>query len=148
MNYISFEIIQCPQKPLLIHALTINTANPSPKKGHPTQLQATNPYKKQSKRAKKNGKSKNTTYNYNGNVWRGKELIVAFVKETLEDTNNDGEDSKSMDPNLHQAFAGPPIQCTPTAIAMFIAQKCFTEECGKSTASAIHAAFLRYYDIM
>jgi hypothetical protein len=98
---------------------------------------------------KKHGKAKNTTDNYDGNVRRGKEFIAAFVMETLEgteDSDADGEDS--MDPNLHQAFAGPPIECTPTALAMFIAQKCFTEECGKSTASAIHAAFLRYYDIM
>jgi hypothetical protein len=105
---------------------------------------------------KKHGKSKNTTENYDGNVRRGKEFIAAFVKETLEgieEMHSDGCNSKadgedSMDPNLHQAFAGPPIECTPTALAMFIAQKCFTEECGKSTASAIHAAFLRYYDTM
>ena len=99
---------------------------------------------------KKHGKSKNTTDNYDGNVRRGKEFIAAFVTETFEGTEEiDGDGcSESMDPNLHQAFAGPPIECTPTALAMFIAQKCFTEECGKSTASAIHAAFLRYYDIM
>lgn len=98
---------------------------------------------------KKHGKAKKTTDNYDGNVRRGKEFIAAFVKETLEGTEDgdvDGEDS--MDPNLHQAFAGPPIECTPTALAMFIAQKCFTEACGQSTASAIHAAFLRYYDTM
>jgi hypothetical protein len=99
---------------------------------------------------KKHGKSKNTTDNYDGNVRRGREFIATFVKETLEGTGreSDANGEDSMDPNLHQAFAGPPIECTPTALAMFIAQKCFTEECGKSTASAIHAAFLRYYDIM
>ena len=98
---------------------------------------------------KKHGKAKNTTDNYDGNVRRGKEFIAAFVKETLEETEGsdaDGEDY--MDPNLHQAFAGPPIECTPTALTMFIAQKCFTEDCGKSTASAIHAGFLRYYNVM
>ena len=98
---------------------------------------------------KKHGKSKNTTDNYDGNVRRGKEFIAAFVEEMLEGTGDgDADGEHSMDPNLHQAFTGPPIECTPTALAMFIAQKCFTEECGKSTASAIHAAFLRYYDIM
>ena len=102
---------------------------------------------KDSKR--KHGKLKNTTDNYNGNVCRGKEFIAAFVKDSLEKTEgSDVDGDNSMDPNLHQAFAGPPIECTPTALAMFIAQKCFTKECGKSTASAIHAAFLRYYDIM
>jgi hypothetical protein len=107
---------------------------------------------------KKHGKAKNTTDNYDGNVRRGKEFIAAFVTETFEGTeeidgdgcnsNDDGEGSESMDPNLHLAFDGPPIECTPTALAMFLAQKCFTEDCGKSTASAIHAAFLRYYDTM
>ena len=103
---------------------------------------------------KKHGKSKNTMDNYDGNVCKGKDFIAAFVTETFEGTEGaDGgrcnsKDGDAMDPNLHQAFAGPPIECTPTALAMFIAQKCFTEECGKSTASAIHAAFLRYYDVM
>ena len=99
---------------------------------------------------KKHGKAKNTTDNYDGNVRRGKEFIAEFVKDldetVTEDVDVDGE--YSMDPNLHRAFDGPPIECTPTALAMFIAQKCFTEECGKSTAVAIHAAFLRYYDTM
>jgi hypothetical protein len=109
---------------------------------------------------KKHGKSKNTTDNYDGNVRRGKEFIAAYVAEVPEgarkmhnaeddlDSTADADSEVSIHPNLHQAFSGPPIECTPTALAMFIAQKCFTEECGKSTASAIHAAFLRYYDIM
>ena len=58
MNHISFRIIQCPQKPLFIRALTSNTANPSPKKSHPIQLQATNLCKKRSKRANKNTESR------------------------------------------------------------------------------------------
>ena len=81
---------------------------------------------------KKHGKAKNTTDNYDGNVRRGKEFIAAFVKETWMVEGADSEegdgDEESMDPNLHQAFAGPPIECTPTALSMFIAQKCFTEE--------------------
>ena len=50
-----------------------------------------------------------------------------------------------MDPNFYIAFTGPPIRCTPTTIVMFMAHKCFTEEHGKSTASAIHATFLDHY---
>ena len=50
-----------------------------------------------------------------------------------------------MDPNFHLAFTGPPIRCTPTAIMVFLAHKCFTEECGKSTADAVNAAFLDHY---
>jgi hypothetical protein len=109
---------------------------------------------KDSKR--KHGKSKNTTDNYDGNVRRGKEFIAAYVAEVPEGARemhgaedvSTAETEGAIHPNLHQAFSGPPIECTPTALAMFIAQKCFTEECGKSTASAIHAAFLRYYDTM
>ena len=102
---------------------------------------------------KKHGKAKNTTDNYDGNVCWGKEFIAAYVAEVPEeeaedDSTADAESYPSIHPNLHQAFSGPPIECTPTALTMFIAQKCFTEECGKSTASAIHAAFLRYYDTM
>ena len=107
---------------------------------------------------KKHGKAKNTTDNYDGNVRRGKEFIAAYVAEVPEgawemhgaedDSSADVESYPSIHPNLHQAFSGPPIECTPTALTMFIAQKCFTEECGKSTAVAIHAAFLRYYDTM
>ncbi|KAF8807159.1 hypothetical protein BYT27DRAFT_7255803 [Phlegmacium glaucopus] len=84
---------------------------------------------------KKHGKSKKTTDNYDGNVHQGKEFIAAYVRATCIPT--------SIKP-----LSSLPIEYTPTALAMFIAQKCFTEECGKSTASAIHAAFLRYYDTM
>jgi hypothetical protein len=130
--------------------LTSSRKQPGKSKSKKNQSNPTPSYKSVQKTIKdskkKHGKAKNTTDNYDGNVRRGKEFIAAFVMETVEG-DADG-DSESMDPNLHQAFAGPPIECTPTAIAMFIAQKCFTEECGKSTASAIHAAFLRYYDIM
>lgn len=139
---------------------TSSCKQPSKSKSNKKRSNPTPSYKSVQKTVndskKKHGKSKNTTDNYDGNVRRGKEFIAAFVMETLEGTeefHNDERNSKadgesSMDPNLYQAFAGPPIECTPTALAMFIAQKCFTEECGKSTASAIHAAFLRYYDIM
>ena len=149
MNHNSFEVIQCPLNPLPIRALASTSKSNSKKNwSNPTpSYESVQKMIKDSK--KKHGKSKNTTDNYNGNVCRGKEFIVVFVKDSLKKTegsDTDGDDS--MDPNLHQAFAGPPIECMPTALAMFIAQKCFTKECGKSTASAIHAAFLCYYDIM
>lgn len=60
-----------------------------------------------------------------------------------------GEDADvTMDPEFPTAFTGPPVKCTPVAIAMFMAYKCFTEDLGVSTANAIHAAFIRHYDTM
>ena len=61
----------------------------------------------------------------------------------------EGEESDvTMDPKFPTAFTGPPVKCTPVAIAMFMAYKCFTEDLGVSTANAIHAAFIRHYDTM
>ena len=101
---------------------------------------------------KKHGKSQNTNESYDGYVRRGKEFLAQFVAEDGcgalcgEDENEMPKDNeKSMDPNFHQAFTGSPIECTPSAIAMFMAHKCFTEQKGKATAASIHAAFLRYY---
>ena len=112
----------------------------------------------------RHGKSKETRNNYSGHIRRGIEFLANFAIEELEAEENwqnaeDGSNRLSaeneneiptdveaqMDPNFHVAFTGPPIKCTPTAIAMFMAHKCFTEECGKSTASALHAAFLDHY---
>ena len=112
----------------------------------------------------KHGKSKETRDNYSGHIRRGIAFLANFTREEQEAEENwqnaeDGSNHLSaeneneiptdieaqMDPNLHVAFTGPPIRCTPTAIVMFMAHKCFTEEHGKSTASAIHAAFLNHY---
>ena len=52
---------------------------------------------------KKHGKLKNTTDNYDGNVRRGKELIEAFVKDSLEQTEgSDRDGDNSMDPNIRK----------------------------------------------
>ena len=112
----------------------------------------------------KHRKSEQTRDNYSGHIRCGIEFLANFTKEEQEAEENwlnskDGSNNLSadneneiptdveaqMDPNFHVAFTGPPIRCTPTAIVMFLAHKCFTEECGKSTASAIHATFLDHY---
>jgi len=101
---------------------------------------------------KKHGKSQNTNGSYDGYIRRGKKFLAQFVAEDGcgvlcgEDENEEPKDNeKSMDPNFHRAFTGSPIECTPSAIAMFMAHKCFTEQKGKATAASIHAAFLRYF---
>ena len=110
------------------------------------------------------GKSKRTRSNYSGHIRRGIDFLANFSKEEREAEENwqNAEDGSKllsadneneiptdieaqMDPNFHVAFTGPPIRCTPTAIVMFLAHKCFTEERGKSTASAVHSAFLDHY---
>ena len=110
----------------------------------------------------KHGKSKQTWNNYNGHICHGIEFLAKFAREeheaeeiwqkdgsnhlSAENENEISTDAEAqMDPNFHLAFTGPPIRCTPTAIVIFMAHKCFMEECGKSTASAMHAAFLDHY---
>ena len=112
----------------------------------------------------KHGKAMRTQNNYSRHIRRGIEFLANFAREKQEAERSwqnaaDGSNLLSadneneiptdieaqMDPNLHDAFTGPPIRCTPTAIVMFLAHKCFTEECGKSTASALHSAFLDHY---
>ncbi|KAF8167130.1 hypothetical protein B0H34DRAFT_739725 [Crassisporium funariophilum] len=116
---------------------------------------------------RKHGKSQKTTTNYDGHIRRGKEFLACFVREEREAEKRwrngddaaqnlcaDGEDDMptgqeaQMDPHFHEAFTGSPAKCTPVAIAMFLAHKCLTEDYGKSTASAIHAAFLNHYEQM
>ena len=113
---------------------------------------------------RKHGKSKQTRSNYSGHIRCGIDFLANFAKEEQEAEENwqNAEDGSNllladneneiptdieaqMDPNFHVAFTGPPIWCTPTAIVMFLAHKCFMEERGKSTASAVHSAFLDHY---
>ena len=117
------------------------------------------------KGARDHGKAPGTTKNYDGHVRRGRDFLAAFVEEQckVESQWVNGEDSSThlstededemppdatRHPQFHEAFSGPPIECTPYALALFLAHKCFTENCGKSTASAIHAGFKRHYDKM
>ena len=114
---------------------------------------------------KDHGKAPRTTKNYDGHVRRGTDFLAAFVKEQVEVESQwkNGEDSSRLlstegedempneatkHPQFHAAFSGPPIECTPYALALFLAHKCFTEDRGKSTAVAIHAGFKRHYDQM
>ena len=114
---------------------------------------------------KDHGKAPRTTESYDGHVRCGRDFLAAFVEEQCEvesqwmngedsstHLSTEGEDEMSSNatkhPQFHEAFSGPPIECTPYALALFLAHKCFTENRGKSTAAAIHAGFKRYYDQM
>lgn len=113
----------------------------------------------------KHGKASNTSNAYGGHIQRGKKFLEQFIREEgeaeerwkhKEDAANnlavDGEDEMDkadaqakMHPQFSKAFDGPPIECTPLAIALFMSHKCFVENCKKSTAEQIHAAFHWYY---
>ena len=114
---------------------------------------------------KDHGKAPKTTENYDGHVRRGRAFLAAFIDDqcTVESEwvngenssthlSTEGEDEMPCDatkhPQFHKAFSGPPIECTPYALSLFLAHKCFTENRGKSTAIAIHAGFKRHYDQM
>ena len=107
--------------------------------------------------------SNNTTEKYNGYVARGKEWLASFSEEeqeaeskwksaSLQGLSSEGEDeiaeNKMEDPEFSHAFDGPPGKCTPQAITMFLAWKCFSQDNGQSTADGIHAAFLAEYNEM
>lgn len=107
---------------------------------------------------KQHGKSQKTTGAYDGYVRRGKDFLAQFADDAMnnldvplsgEDENGgQGPSEAKMDPKFHRAFDGQPIKCTPHAISLFMAQKCFTEGLGKTTAESIHAAFLHHYSAM
>lgn len=149
-----------------------NTPSKSKKKHHSTakdragtaKANYISTFKVAAEGKQKHGKSVQTRNNYSGHIRRGIEFLADFAREeqeaeeiwqnaedgsnhlSAENENDIPTDSEAkMDPNFHLAFTGPPIRCTPTAIVMFMAHKCFTEERGKSTASALHAAFLNHY---
>jgi hypothetical protein len=107
--------------------------------------------------------SDNTTGKYNGYVARGKEWLASFSEAEQEAESKwkaglrhgifaEGEDEINKntmgDPNFCNAFDGPPVECTPQAITMFLAWKCFAQDNGQSTADGIHAAFLAEYNEM
>lgn len=114
-------------------------------------------------------KAANTTENYSGHVRRGREFLASFVSEEGnaenawragegprmsgdgEEEGTQGQNGQSLgqqDPDFINAFTGPPTKCTPVAIKLFLARKCFEEEHGESTAVAIHAAFKDLYKQM
>ena len=108
-------------------------------------------------------KAAKTTENYSGHIRRGREFLANFVSEEQNAEtawiagegprmSGDGEDeavhSSSLaqeDPEFVGAFDAAPVKCTPVAIKLFLAKKCFEEEHGESTAVAIHAAFKDLY---
>jgi hypothetical protein len=52
----------------------------------------------------------------------------------------------NMPPDFPFALDGVPKECTPMAIAFFLYQKCFNEDCGVAVADQIHAATIWHYD--
>jgi len=90
---------------------------------------------------------KNTDGAYKGYVARG----IKFLEDLVVQRRENGEDvcaegiSTDM---LEKAFDKPPNHYSALAVELFLVQKCFTENCGVSTAEGIHGAFASYWDTM
>jgi len=110
---------------------------------------------------KKHGKSEKTNHLYEGHVKWGRQWVKEYVRmqTELEDAWNasttgvrieddDSEANAELDPEFATCLDSIPLECTPTAIAMFMHHKCFIEGRGKSTVDQVHAAFLLHYDLM
>ena len=130
------------------------TSKSKPRKGKACSLSLSNPtsYVKQCQHAlencKKHGKARNTDTNYDGHIRRGWEWIHRFSCEEAEAeqhwkagggsepllSGDDDEETqhadKLQDPEFHKALDACPISCTPLAISMFLAFKCFDEDHG------------------
>jgi hypothetical protein len=149
--------------------------NPSPEKklAKPKKAEIANAKAKESKshhqhceeiqaNVKKHGKSGGTNTKYDGHLRRAREWVKEYALEQarieaswMENHGNEEEEPEngsSTFTKLSSEYAtcleGPPVECTPEAIVAFMHEKCFREDCGKSTASQIHAAFLRYYNTL
>jgi hypothetical protein len=105
---------------------------------------------------KKHGNSDKTTKSYDGHLRRAREWVAEYAKEQerLEmswrtnhpDQDEEGESFSDLSPEFATCLDGAPVKCTPEGIVAFMHNKCFGNGRGKSTASQIHAAFLRYYN--
>jgi hypothetical protein len=76
---------------------------------------------------------------------------MKFLEDVIAQRRKNGEDlciegiSTDM---LEKAFDKPPNCYSALALKMLLVQKCFTENCGVSTAKGIHGAFASYWDTM
>jgi len=94
------------------------------------------------------GRSKNTKSNYAGYIKRGKSFLADIVAERR--ANGEGVICKEgiTTDVLEKAFENPPNKYSAMALELFLVQKCFTENLGKSTGDGIHGAFADYWDNM
>jgi hypothetical protein len=83
----------------------------------------------------------NTRKAYEGSINRGRDFIKALVARRKKVKVKDGIPNKQ----LGAAFNDIPNQYSAYALQIFIAQKCFTEECSKSTADIIYSAWVRLW---
>ncbi|KAF5333936.1 hypothetical protein D9758_018155 [Tetrapyrgos nigripes] len=117
---------------------------------------------------KKHGKADQTNKAYDGQVERAREYVKQYAEEQanleaqwkekekehrqaigedIEDLPRELFDSE-LPPEFASCLTGPPVECTPAGIVVFMHWKCFEQNKGGSTAEQINAAFLRYYDLM
>ncbi|THU85408.1 hypothetical protein K435DRAFT_685662 [Dendrothele bispora CBS 962.96] len=110
----------------------------------------------------KHGKSAKTNKLYEGHIKRGQDWVKRYtaLQKNVEELwrsqgtgvsvleSDDSEAGAVLDPEFATCLDDVPVECTPTAIAMFMHEKCFGEGRGKSTVDQVHAAFLQHYNRM
>jgi len=94
------------------------------------------------------GWSKSTKSNYAGYIKQGKKFLADIIAERR--ANGEGAVCKEgiNTDLLEKAFENPPNKYSAMALELFLVQKCFTENWGKSTGDGIHGAFADYWDHM
>lgn len=103
------------------------------------------------KHVRENIRSDNTNINYRSTIERTRNWVKEFVasqaksKGGEQDEDDESSEDVEMDPGFPTCLDNKPRKCTPEAIAMFMAWKCFDEQKGKATAVQIHAAWKHHY---
>lgn len=94
------------------------------------------------------GKALATQTAYARYLEQGTVFLAALVSERRQKREVvDNEDEIDVDV-LEKAFKKPPNYLSNKALEFFLVHRCFNENCGKSTADGIHAAFCDYWDNM
>lgn len=102
------------------------------------------------KHIRENIRSDNTNNNYRSTIERTRKWVREFVasqgqSKGREDDDDESHEDVEMDPEFPTCLDNKPRKCTPEAITMFMAWKCFDEQKGKATAVQIHAAWKHHY---
>jgi hypothetical protein len=94
------------------------------------------------------GRARRTTNAYTRYVDRGRDFLAEIIAQRRDAGEGETCEQGIKTAVLAKAFENPPNMYSATALELYLVQKCFTENLGKSTAQGIHAAFADYWDNM
>ncbi|KIJ36529.1 hypothetical protein M422DRAFT_261089 [Sphaerobolus stellatus SS14] len=99
----------------------------------------------------KYGKSAVTTQKYAQRISQGRKWLKQLL-ESEEDLEHPAgcpqlaAEKEWTDEDLEGAFGQTPTRASAYVLSLLISIKCFSEECGKSTAEGFHAAWKQHWD--